>query len=890
MPDPRRAFNFPWRSRARIARDIDDELRFHLEMRTQELRDRGLTTDAARREALRAFGDLDDARRYCRDLDARAARIARRTNHLEDFRQDLAYAWRTLVKSPLFALVAIVTIALGIGANTAMFSVVHGILLAPLPYPEPQRLVELQSIRRGIPDASSLADIVDWRASATSFSAMAAMSGETVNLTSAGGEPERVIGLRVTSSFFTLLGAPMLLGRSLADGNDTPSAERAVVIKESLWRRRFGAERSVLGTVISLNGEPHTIVGVIADRIAYPSDYTIWYPLALTEQNSGDRARGSRGEQAIARLRPGVTIAAAQREMDAIASRIATEHPNDNTGIGIHVADLATTITGDLRRPLLVLLGAVAFVLLIACANVANLLLVRASRREGEMAVRTALGAGRGRLIRQLVTESVLLSVIGAAAGLVLARWGVHGLTALAPGALAAPLATVHIDGTVLAFTAAVAILTGVAFGLLPAIQLRPAELTLSLRQGGRGIRSGRAASRTRDAIIVAEVALAVLLLAGAGLLLRSFQQLLRVEPGFRPEHVVTFNIALPDARYPEQVDARRFADALQERMRRLPGAEAIGLVSFAPMVAPSGVMAIAMSIEGRLAPRPGEGFAAEIRIASPDYFRTVGIPLVQGRSFATADREGSARVAIVNQEFVRTFFPDGRALGQRIKLEWSRDGVMQGGEIVGVVGDVKEFGPAEPARPFLFMPYEQVPYDRISVVVRSRAPASTVIAAAKAQVRAMDPDLPTYNARTFEQAIARMTARPRFYAVLLALFAGVALVLAGIGLYGVISYVVGQRTHEIGLRIALGAQRSRVQRMVVGRGLGLAGAGVALGLIAAAALTRVMASLLFGVAPIDPITFGSVAVLILGVAAVAAFAPARRAARVDPLVAMRAD
>jgi predicted permease len=886
IPGLRRTFRLPWRTGAQVARDVDEELAFHLDMRTQELVGEGVPPDAARAQARREFGDVEYTRRYCRTLDAAAERSTRRAERLDELAQDVRYALRQLRRSPGFALVAVLTLALGIGANTAIFSVVNGVLLRPLPFREPDRLVRVFSLDEGKRAAVSPLDFADWRDQARSFEGLAAVNALTLNLTG-GGEPERLEGASVSAALFSVLGVRPIAGRTFAPSEDAPGAPRLVLLGEPLWRRRFGADPGLVGRTVLLDGEVYTVVGIVPAASAYPAGAEVWTPLDLSQEA---RSRGARYLRVIGRLAPGTAASAAGAEMAAIARRLEEQDPDHNTGFGAAVVPLHQQIVGEVRTPLLVLLGAVGFVLLIACANVANLLLARAIGREGELAVRAALGAGRGRIVRQLLTESLLLALLGSAAGVALAAAAMRAFVAAVPDDLPR-VAEVGIDGTVLLATAGAALATGLLFGLAPALQASTPILVGTLKQGGRGASGHAGRRRASDALVVAEVALAVVLLAGAGLLTRSFTRLLEVDPGFRPERVTTFTVTLPPAKYGKDAQLQAFAAALVERLARLPGAQSAAVVSGLPLS--DAGFSLSFTVDGRPAPDPGAEPSAQVRVATPAYFATMGIPLVRGRAFTERDRDGSPQVVVINREAARRFFPGEDPLGRRVQLGWTRDSVRMGGEIVGVVGDVRQFGLDAAPVPEIYAPYDQFPLDELSAVVRSTADEqdqAAVLAAVWGAVGELDRDLPVYALRTLEELVSESVARPRFYMLLLGAFAAVALLLSAVGIYGVMSYAVRQRTREIGIRVALGATGGRVLRMVLGQGLTLALAGAILGLLAALWVTRLMASLLYGVSPTDPPALAAGAVVLVAVAALACYLPARRAARADPLTAIRAD
>ena len=814
--------------------------------------------------------------------------------------QDVRYAARKLLRTPGFTFVAVATLALAIGSTTAVFSLVNGILLEPLPYPQPEQLVRIGSTRTG-GDASpqggltsmSLLDFRDYREGTRSVARMAAIHSGTRNLSGDGSEPLRLRSARVSASFFDVFALPMQLGRGFAASEEVDGAGRVVVLSDGLWRSRFGADPRIVGTAITLDGEPYTVVGVAPRDFAYPSERDIWTPLAPQPFEEDPENRGAHYLSGIGRLAPGATAAAAKRELETIAARLTTQYPETNTNFGAAAEPLREQMVGDVRPALYAMFGAVGFVLLIACANVANLLLVRAASRETELAVRTALGAARGRLVRQLVTESLLLSLAGAVVGSAIALWIVDGVVAFGPQGLPR-LGEVSVDARALGFTALVAVVTGLVFGLVPALHAARSETGQMLRESGRGTSHRAATNRTRSVLVVTEFALAVVLLVGAGLLIRSFVRLTQVDPGYDVERVVTFTVSLPSGQYPYDRQQRAFADDVLERMRRLPGAQSAAIAFGRPLE--RSMFRTIFDVDGRPPNPPERRTPVDVRSTTPDFFRTLGIPLVRGRLYTPDDRNGRQHVVVVNQEFVRRYFPNEDPIGLRITLGWGRDtaetgtSIEVGGEIIGIVADMRQYGLDSEPYPTTFLPYHQHPLDAVSVLVRSSAEPEAVQAAARAQMRSLDPNLPLYEMTTMEQALADSVAQPRFYMLLLGGFAGVALLLAALGIYGVVSYTVSQRTRELGIRIALGATRQKVVSLVLTRGLVLTVVGVGVGLVAAFWMTRVLASLLFGVDALDPVTYAGVAIVLVGVAALASWIPARRAARVDPVIAMRAE
>jgi predicted permease len=869
-----------------VRRDVDEELRFHLDMKAQELIDAGTSPAAAYDRARAEFGDLEYTRRYLNRTDEARMHTERRAELTDELRQDLRFSLRQLRRNPAFTAIALVTLALGIGANTAIFSVVRGVLLRELPYAEPDRLIRVFSRNERGRFSVSPADFVDWRRQSKTFSALAATVESTVNLTGSG-TAERFRQARVSANTFQLLGVGVALGRAFLPGEDVPDAPRVVILSDGLWRGRFGADPAIVGKSITLDGYQTEIIGVAPPEMRYPSPVSMWMTTRFTENDLSESSRGARWIDVVGRLAPGVSMEEAQSEMNVIARRIELQDPKHNAGYSTQLLLLRDEMVGDVRPALLVLLTTVGLVLLIACANVASLMLGRTAARESELAVRTALGAGRGRLVRQLLTESCCLALAGGAVGLVLALGGTRLLVALAPADIPR-LYDVRVDGMVLLFTLVATAVAALCFGAIPALQVSAGQTVLHLRTGDRGSRSRPGSARARSTLVVAEITLALMLLVGAGLLIRSFSRLRQVNPGFSAAHVSTFTLTLSPVKYATIEQQRVFAKALLDAVHRIPGVDSAAVTFGLPLSGTS--FQLSFDVAGRPAPPPNAEPRAQVRIVSPGYFATVGIPLRRGRSFGDGDRPGAPRVMVVSEETARRYFPGEDPIGKRIDFGWGRDGDRLAGEIVGVVGDVRQHGLSKELTPHVYAVWDQWPLDELTIVMRSRGDPAAALVAARGAVGSLDRDLPVYDAFTLESMVDRALGQPRFYVLLLSIFAGLAVVLAVVGIYGVIAYTVQQRTREIGIRIALGASRERVVGMVVRRGLALAGAGVALGTAGALGLTRVLQTLLFGVSARDPATFVAVAALLGGVAVVASWLPARRAARVDPLTAMRSD
>jgi len=794
--------------------------------------------------------------------------------------QDLRYAVRTLAKSPAFTLIVVLTLALGSGANTAIFSVVNGVLLTPLPYKDPSRLVVVwESKGTSTHNVVNPANYKDWHDRATSFNGLALLSW--AGLTFTGDQAERVPGRAVTPDFFGVLGATPLLGRTFNAEESRPKAPRVIVLSEALWRRRFGADRAIVGRAVPVAGGTARVVGVMpASFRPMPLGHEeYWEPMPLDWSN---RARNGRYAMVVGRLRNGVTIERAQTEMSRIARQLESEAPDFDTGWGATVVPLMEQVVGGAQRTILVVLGAVSLVLLIACANVANLMLARASSRERELAIRAALGASRWRLVRQALVESVILALAGGAAGALLASWSVHLLVRAAPPEVPR-IADIRLDLTVLAVTGLVSMAAGVLFGL-PAALSRSGAAIQGLHAATTRTTAGVPAARLRGALVIAQMSLAIVLLVGAGLLVRSLQRLIAVDPGFDPANISAVTITLPDATYPDSLRRVAFYERLLERVRTMPGVQSAGIISWLPMT--PGNAATSLTVVGRPEPAPGQKPTAAIRIVDPGYFDAMRIPLRRGRSLVPSDRLGSVPVAVISDAMARKLWPGEDPIGRHVKVEWWHEKVSV--EIVGVVGDSRHDGLDAEFEPTLFYPFAQESQGGMSLVLRSTLPPETLTRMVRGAVSEMDRGLPVADAVTMYHHITEMMADRRYPAFVLGLFAALALTLAAVGIYGVLSYTVGQRTREIGVRLALGARPADVLRTVLGDGLRLTFIGIALGATAAGLAAGALGKLLYDVRPLDPVTFASVTLVLVGVALLAMAAPARRAARVDPMVALR--
>ncbi|MGB7923548.1 MAG: ABC transporter permease [Pyrinomonadaceae bacterium] len=802
--------------------------------------------------------------------------------------QDLRYGLRMLVKKPGFAVVTIVTLALGIGANTAIFTVVNAALLRPLPYREPQQLVHLWEStpqKQFGEREASYPDYLDWKANNQVFEGVAGYSRRSFTIT--GGEtPDRVQGAAVTDNFFQLLGVEPAQGRSFRPGEDQPGAERLALLSHGLWQRRFGGDASVVGQTVMLNGNSYQIVGILPPRFQFAPVGAAELWVALNPNTEQASRRFMHWLNIIARLKPGVGLEQAQAGMETIAQTIAHDHSESHTGTGIKVISLQEQITGKIKPILLVLLSAVCFVLLIACANVANLLLARSAARQKEIAIRTALGAGRWRLIRQLLTESVVLGLMGGAFGLVLAHWGVDLLVAGIPASQADSMPYLQgltIDGHVLLFTLGVSLLTGIVFGLAPALQSSKLDLQASLKDGGK-TSAVPARQRLRNLLVVTEIALALVLLVGAGLMLKSLARLLAVDPGFNPDNLLTMRVVLPTAKYKEDAQIAAFHQQLMERVENLPGVKGVGSVDILPLL---GGNTAHFTADGKPLPPPGQELEANIRDINSTYFQVMGVPLLRGRYFTDQDKPDTPVVVIINQTLANRLFPGEDAVGKRLNYAAMK---LPPFEIVGVVGDEKVTGLDTATTPVVYGPYLQAPNNSISLAIRTGSDPDSLAGMVRSEIHLLDADLPVFDVRTMGQIIdsSSSTFLRRYPAFLIGVFATVALILAMVGIYGVISYSVSQRTHEIGVRMALGAGRRDIFKMILGQGLILTSIGIGCGVLAALILTRFLSSLLFNVSTTDPLTYIVVALPLVVVALLACYVPARKATKVDPMIALR--
>jgi putative ABC transport system permease protein len=803
---------------------------------------------------------------------------------------DLRFALRQLLKSPGFTIVAVLTLALGIGANTAIFTIVNAVFLEKLPYREADRIAviwETNVERPGRSNTVGPANFIRWKERATAFESLAAYAESRANLTQAGN-PEELIAQNVTAEYFSVIGVGPFLGRAFTAEESANPKSSSVILSYELWQRRFGSDQSIIGRSIQLNGKPQTVIGVMpasarlflkaGSLVDKPVDF--WWPFVL-----GPEARQPMGRylSVIGRLKPGVTMEEARTEMNTISTSLTTELPTFDTGWSIKLVPLREELSNELRSALLLLSGAVAFVLLIACANVANLLLARGAARRHEMAIRTALGATRAQIIKQLLTETLALGIFGGLFSLLVAQWSLALLEALSPVDLTAA-GHLSLSAPVLAFTGAISILTAMACGLASALEGSRADVTQALAQGGRQIGGGLRHRRLRHAFVIAEIALAVVLLVGAGLMLRSFASMRQVDPGFDPANVLTMRMQVPRAKYPDDPARIRFFHEVTTRVAALPGVQAAGTVSYLPMVGLGA--ATSFNIEGQPPSAPGQDKTTAVTVCENGFFQALKIPLLRGRLFTEQEMQQKRDVVIINEALARQYFPNQDPIGKRVTIDMTDPNVPT--EIIGIVGDTRAVDLVTPARPHSFWPHPQLAYNLMTLTVRTAGNPLGSAQAIEAEIHGLDKDQPVSDVRTMEHWVARSLAQTRFSSLLLLAFAGLALTLAAVGIYGVMSYAVSQRTSEIGVRLAVGAEGKDIVRMIVGNGARLAGIGLALGLILAVALTRTLTSLLFQTIPADPLTYIFVTALLGSVALLASYVPARRASKIPLVQALR--
>ena len=876
--------------------EIIEELSQHLDDEFERAVSHGATEAEARQAVLTELKESDPLAPSLKRVERRVQQnpivmgTERKRNMFADLSQDVRYGVRMLLKNPAFTAIAVLALALGIGANSAIFSVVNTLLLRPLPYKNPDQLVVIweNATHLGFPkNTPSAANFLDWQKQSTVFAGMGAFAQRSFNLTGVG-EPERLDGRRVSANLFDLLGVKPILGRNFVPDEDKPGTKVAL-LNETLWKRRFGSDPGVIGRSLSLNGEPYTVVGVLPSSVRLPAFGNwrdqVWVPLAFSAEEAA--SRGNHYLEVIGRMKPGVTVAKARAEMETIAARLAQQYPEDNVRIGAVVNPLHEEIVGNMKPALLILLGAVAFVLLIACANVANLLLARAAARHKEIALRLALGADRARLTKQLLVESVMLSMLGGIVGLGLAYAGLRILARFIPPDVA-HAEMISIDGRVMAFTLIVAVVTGLIFGLAPASQAAHSNINDTLKEGGRDSGAGPRGKRLRSALVIAEVAVSFILLIGAGLLINSFMHLRNLDPGFRADHLLALQVDLSETKYPDNARRVAFFDEVLRRVQALPGVRSIAVAGNLPFTyngdsAPIGV-------EGIPDPPPDQHPDVIFRAIGPGYFSTMGIPLVRGRDFTEQDNLDGDMKVIVSEKTVRQYWPNADPIGKRLKMgTTTSEGPWR--TVIGVVKDVRQNDFIAEPKMQMYFSYRQLrSLMPNALIVRTAIDPLSLASPVRNAVWAVDKDQTVANIDSMEHIVAGAVARQRFSMLLLAIFAAVALVLAAVGIYGVMSYSVAQQTREIGIRMALGAQRSDVLKMTVKQGLRLVAFGLVIGLVAAFILTRVMASLLFGISATDPLTFLSISFVLLAVAILASYIPALRATRVDPMVALRAQ
>jgi putative ABC transport system permease protein len=886
-------FKKRWRALFRkdeLERELDAELHFHLERETAQNLQSGMSAAEARLAALRSFGGFEQSKEECRD--------ARGVSVIEECVQDLRYCTRMFAKHRGFTLIAILTLALGVGANTAIFSAINATLLRPLPYQNPDQIVMVWGTNPGGfgwhgKTGFSAPSFLDYQRQNQSFEHLAAFNG--VDFTLVGDDDaEQIHSGMATTEFFKLLAVKPILGRTFVEEDSQPGRDHLVVLSYAFWQRRFGSNRRVIGDTIRLDATPYTVIGVLPQDFDFTiPDYfesrDLWVQAVFPPDNSNSE-RGHKYLSVIGRLKPTVTLGQAEQDMRVITARLASEYPSSMSKFGVKLTPLHEQVVADFRLTLWLLFGAVGFVLLIACANVANLQLARASTREREIAIRRALGASRLRLLRQLLTESVLLSLIGGAFGLLVALGGISLLarltTAVIPHGTAAT-----IDLTVLGYALVVSLVTGILFGLTPALQLTSPRYQAALKEGGRNSAASVGGLRLRKLLTVSEVALSMMLLVGAGLLIRSFIGLLRVNPGFESTNILTAQVYLPQYSYPEVGRQTAFYSQAIEGIKALPGVTTVGATDELPL--DMGTHSSTFFIDGRAnTDALDQSRAVQNRLVSSDYFKVMGIPIISGRAFADTDDGSALPVALVNQSFARHFFPNGDAIGQRLRFEAANPWMT----IVGILGDVRSFGLDKEAKSEIYLPYQQQrffsynPLSRMHLVVRTTGDPNAIASAMLESIRGIDKGLPALQPRTMETVLAASIAERRSNMVLLGLFAVVALILTSVGIQGVISYSVTQRIQEIGIRMALGARSRDVLQLVIGQGMTLVLIGLCIGLGGAITLTRVLTTLLFGVGAKDPLTFVIVAALLSIVAFISCYIPARRATRVDPLIAIRCE
>ncbi|PYT96259.1 MAG: hypothetical protein DMG38_24450 [Acidobacteria bacterium] len=873
--------------RQRLERELDKELRYHIERQTEENIAAGMNAREAREAAARILGGVSQIEEECRDM--------RQTQYIDNFLQDLRYAVRMLGRGPAFAMVIVLTLALSIGANSAIFSVIDGVLLKPLPYPQAERIARVFYRSKAYPKFPvNPWDFLDFRARNRSFENFAMYTHADVQLSGTGSDPVKLSAFRISSGYFRVLGVQPARGREFDFSEERPGNGNVVILSDRVWRNQFGAAADILGRKVLLDSQPYTVAGVMPpgvdhpgnsyNSVAYGDTVDAWTPFTF---DGNPNNRGAHYVEGIGRLRPGVTAEQAAADFNGIMTELASQHEGDK-GWTIYMVPLFQEIVGPVHKMLLVLLGAVGLVLLIACVNAANLLLARAAARQKEIAVRAALGAGRGRLVRQMLAECLLISVLGGALGALLAIGGLRVLVYFLPPGFPRTDA-IHVNGFVFAFTALVAVATGLFFGLVPAVQASQTDPQQGLRDGGRGSSESGRQTKLRAALVVGEVGLACLLLVGAGVLLRSFVNLLKTDPGFQPEHVLTAEIALPDATYKDKTAVADFYTRMLTNLSALPGTRSVGAGTDLPWTGYDENLG-GFTIEGKTPP-PNDEFHARYHTASPDYFRAVGIPLVWGRFFDERDKKDSQRTMIINDVMARRYWPGEDVIGKRITFD-DKPKESDWFTVVGVVGDVKDKPESAGAEPAFWWPLMQQPFAFRSMTIALRANTDPTLLAESVRnvVRELDPSLAVAHVRLMDKIADENFSTPRFALFLVGLFAGLALVLAAIGIYGVISYSVSQRMHEFGMRVALGASSWNLLSMVMRQGVLLAAIGVVIGIGCALMFGGVLDSLLYGVSTRDPLTLVGVGAMAIATATLACLPSARRATGANPMTSLRAD
>ncbi|HEY6267651.1 MAG TPA: ABC transporter permease [Candidatus Acidoferrum sp.] len=874
--------------RNRLDQDLDEELRSHLEMRAADNLAAGMAPEQARYEAQKRFGNTTLLKQDAREVDI--------VRWLDEAARDFRHALRMLQRSPGFTTVAVLTLALGIGANTAIFSVIDSVLLRPLPYHEPDQLVmvwESNSQHPNPHNTVSPPNFLDWQSRNTIFSSMAYMFDGRDNLTG-NGDPQEVVVQDVSANFFSLLGVNLLLGPGFTPENGQAGHDNVVILGYGIWKERFAGDPAIVGKSIVLNGHPQTVVGVAPQKFQWfikDGSFTgakpqMWSPFVFPQSWSSHKDMG-RFITVVARMKPGATHSQAQTQMTAIASQLEHEYPDADGHWGVNVVSLRDQISGELRPALLVLFGAVAFVLLIACANVSSLLLARAASREREMAIRTAIGASRWRIARQLLMESLLLALIGGGIGVALAVWGTNALLAASPRNLL-DMHSVSMDLPVLSFAIAATLLAGLLFGFLPSYISAHSRIAETLKEGGRGSSAANRRAFARNAFVVAQLGLALVLLTGSGLLIRSFVRLIGVDPGFDTGHLLTFKVSLPRAKYGKDPLCLAFFQQLLTKLSTIPGVRSATMESFPPLAGLGAATAVHLLSQPSLA--LSDLPVTNVQVVGSNYFNTMNIPLRAGRLFNAQELTEERHVTIINQAFADKYLHGVNPLGQKaaIYMKSLSETELQPSEIIGVVGDVHQLGLDTTPEPTVYWPHPELVMSGMTILVRTANDPLSIASAARTALQQLDPELPLAGVATMDQLLADSLSRSRFTMLLLGIFSAVALLLAAVGIYGLIAYSVTQRTQELGIRIALGAQNRDVLRLVLAQGTRLTFLGVAIGLFSALALSRLLATLLFNVSATDPLTFAGVAALLAAVALLACFIPARRATRVDPIVALR--